>query len=649
VPAAVVSPGGPYNVICVTSNGSFTLTSAYTFIAAPTITSITPVNQGPFAGGTAVTISGTNYGDSASPPNSYVSAVLFDGLAASSVVVTASGTLTCVTPASSLVTSNGNYPVSVEVITTGGTATQNNYFTYVPLPTITNLSPVIGLATGGTSVSINGTHFTNATFVYFGKIVVGTTSNRVVPTVTTDGNLTCTSPAHVAGLVSVSVVAPGGTATLNNAYTFEAVPTISKVTPNTGPTAGGQAISITGTNFIGATLTFVDNISHTTIYPTSVVVTASKITAVTPANAADAVDVVVTTPVTGGTATDASGYTYFVAPVIDGYIGNTSFPTTLPDATKGTAYSETMQATQTVTSWTALGLPAGLTIVKASGVISGTPTAAGGYSVTITATNGGGSDTKTFSLNVIGTGTSAPVLQSAATAFPNPATAGESVSFQAAASDSDGDKLSYTWYFGDGTMGSAASTTHIFASEGTYTATVVVSDGLVANDVQSSITIIVNTISVKTCNIRFSFSSANSDTVAVTGTMTGLLNFNPTNQLVVVELGNFTPFTVMLNKSGTGVAVAPTADKSKTFKLLGVLKNGKYTKDAVPFSMSMSKQALFADLTLYGYQNVTIPKTAPRSVEVPLTLTINGGVYLLEMKTSYTATLGKTGTAVIRR
>src|SRR5205823_6443722 len=44
--------------------------------------------------------------------------------------------------------------------------------------------------------------------------------------------------------------------------------------------------------------------------------------------------------------------------------------------------------------------PSGLTVDTTTGLISGTPTAAGIYSVTITATNAGGTDTKTLTLTI---------------------------------------------------------------------------------------------------------------------------------------------------------------------------------------------------------------------------------------------------------
>lgn len=70
----------------------------------------------------------------------------------------------------------------------------------------------------------------------------------------------------------------------------------------------------------------------------------------------------------------------------------------LDAATADSAYSFTMTGAN-VTSWTSTALPAGLSMTS-GGVISGTPTTAGTYAVTFTATGAGGSVTKTLTLTV---------------------------------------------------------------------------------------------------------------------------------------------------------------------------------------------------------------------------------------------------------
>ncbi len=49
--------------------------------------------------------------------------------------------------------------------------------------------------------------------------------------------------------------------------------------------------------------------------------------------------------------------------------------------------------------------------------------------------------------------------------------------FSAGATDPDGDSLTYSWDFGDGSSATGAATSHVYAREGTFTVGVLVSDG----------------------------------------------------------------------------------------------------------------------------------------------------------------------------
>jgi len=70
---------------------------------------------------------------------------------------------------------------------------------------------------------------------------------------------------------------------------------------------------------------------------------------------------------------------------------------------QGSPFTYTITATNFPTSYNATGLPAGLSIDTVTGIISGTPTVTGSFNITITATNGIGSDNQTLVLT-LGTG-----------------------------------------------------------------------------------------------------------------------------------------------------------------------------------------------------------------------------------------------------
>ena len=84
--------------------------------------------------------------------------------------------------------------------------------------------------------------------------------------------------------------------------------------------------------------------------------------------------------------------------------------------TSGAAFSYQITATNNPTSFSATGLPAGLSVNTTSGLIGGTPTTAGTSNVTISATNSGGTGSATLILNIaLGVPTITSPLNSSAT------------------------------------------------------------------------------------------------------------------------------------------------------------------------------------------------------------------------------------------
>jgi hypothetical protein len=171
-----------------------------------TVGSVVP-SCGPIAGGTAVTIIGTNFVDDASIGSS----VLFGGDEATDVIVVSSTEITCLAPAHSA------GAVDVSVSDTYGTGTLANAFTYTLAPTVTGITPSQGPTAGGTAVTITGTNFSSGATVSFG----GSSATDVVVVSSTE--ITCLTPAGVVGAVTVSVITPcGGVGSLADAFTYTA-------------------------------------------------------------------------------------------------------------------------------------------------------------------------------------------------------------------------------------------------------------------------------------------------------------------------------------------------------------------------------------------------------------------------------------------
>jgi hypothetical protein len=100
--------------------------------------------------------------------------------------------------------------------------------------------------------------------------------------------------------------------------------------------------------------------------------------------------------------------------------------------TVSSAFSYQITASNSPTSFNATGLPAGLTVNTSNGLISGTPTAVGSFSVTISATNASGTGSATLALTINASQQAAPVITSAGSAS---GTMGSALSYQITASN----------------------------------------------------------------------------------------------------------------------------------------------------------------------------------------------------------------------
>jgi uncharacterized repeat protein (TIGR01451 family) len=202
----------------------------------PTVTAINPTS-GSNAGGTVVTITGTNFVVGATT-------VAFGGSAGTSVSCASITQCTATSPA-------GSGTVDVTVTTAGGTSATSpaDQFTYfVPVPVVTSINPSTGPTAGGTVVTITGSNFViGPATISFGA-TAGTSATCSSTTL-----CTATSPAG-SGTVSVRVTAASGTSanTAADDFTYTAPATAcTTFSPATNFSAGTNPFSVAIGDFNG--------------------------------------------------------------------------------------------------------------------------------------------------------------------------------------------------------------------------------------------------------------------------------------------------------------------------------------------------------------------------------------------------------------
>jgi hypothetical protein len=234
--------------------------------------------------------------------------VTFNGIPATSFSIVDNAHVTAYSPLSPTLGA-----VAVRVINPSATSpvVAADKFTYTapPPPKITSLSLSAGPTSGGQTVTLTGSNLVGVSKVTLGSTVVPSSKFTAISAPTT---VTFKTPAEPAGQVMVSVTTPGGTST-GTPYRFDSAPTISSVTPCAGLPAGGQTVTISGSNLAGATqVTFGGVVVAAASFTSD---TTSKIVLAAPPHAAGPVVVTVVTP--GGSA-GAGSFTYEGAPSVTG-------------------------------------------------------------------------------------------------------------------------------------------------------------------------------------------------------------------------------------------------------------------------------------------------------------------------------------------
>jgi len=260
------------------------------------------------------------------------------------------------------------------------------------------------------------------------------------------------------------------------ATTTAGAPTVTSISPTYGPLSTGTTITITGTNFTGATgVTFGGTAANSFSVVSSTEITATSPASVTPGQ----VDVLVTTPEGISTAVPGDKYNFAATA--------TTIPVPIFSAspTSGTAPLEvtfTDESTGNPASWSwnfGDGNTSTLENPTNTYAVNGT------YTVSLTEVNSINSNETTMTGYIV-VGATTPVA--AFSASPLSGIAPLTVQF---IDQSTGSPTQWEWSFGDGSTGSAESPSHVYTNPGTYTATLVSinSEGSSTNGPTQTITV----------------------------------------------------------------------------------------------------------------------------------------------------------------
>jgi hypothetical protein len=275
-----------------------------------------------------------------------------------------------------------------------------------------------------------------------------------------------------------------------------------------------------------------------------------------------------------------------------------------------------------------------------------------------------------------------PAITSGPVALPNPAAVGQSIAFSVAASDPDGDVLTYIWDFADGATSNQANASHTFSAAGSYTVSVSVSDGR-GGVVSGSITVTVSAggggalpadsdsdgysdeieaalgsnpqnsadtpfalgsvvpggelvVTKMTVKLVFTPGRNNMDGISIKGELPVPEGFRALDKKIILDVGGVVK-TFTLDAKG-----ASTPKGVDAFKLSFKATKGVVAKQTGKYSVKLAKSD-FADALLD--EGLTNGDVAATPVTIPVTLIVNGSSYQKPVTLSYKAKADKTGTA----
>ena len=196
-------------------------------------------------------------------------------------------------------------------------------------PSITSLSTSASPDAGGTSLTVTGTDFEPGATVLFSNTGGSTAAGvncSVTLLVSPNATISCLTPSFPTGTAGVTVTNIDGQTSPSFAFNFTAgtpfgTAASTSITPSTGPTNGGTAVNISGSDFAAGAKVTVGGVPADQVLVANV----NTIQAHVPAGSTGVAAVVVTNP--SGTAGPlAGGYTYVPAVTVSFVQANSAQP-----------------------------------------------------------------------------------------------------------------------------------------------------------------------------------------------------------------------------------------------------------------------------------------------------------------------------------
>ena len=431
---------------------------------------------------------------------------------------------------------------------------------------------------------------------------------------------TLTQDLNIANSNIVVTVEEGQTLTLDDGVTLT-IPVIATLT-NNGIVNNNGTIINTGTLNNSGTLNNNGNLNNTSVL-----------------NNAGSI-------INNGTLTGEVGGSGTVTPKI-----TTDSP--LPEGTVGVSYTATLEATGNNITWSASGLPDGLTL-NSDGTITGIPSAEGTPTVTVTATNASGSDSKEYTLNI--KSATVPVTGVTLDKTTLELFTGNTATLTATVQPSDATNQNVTWESSNtevATVGANGKVTAVGEGNATITATAEENSNISATCTvtvtQSTYSISADTKALDFGSVYTGYTQPAAKTVTITndGNQQVTVTLPTANDFVITAGTGFTDSTATLAPKGTATfTVQPKAGLSVgTYSENITVSGSEGATVTIPanFTVEQRDNTPYYGITVNAPANGTVTcyaKSAAKGAEVTLTVKPDVG-YALD-KLTVTDASGKT-------